>query len=143
MLRINRRTDYAMRVMLALAKQPEGSRMSTTEIQKQMLVPRAFLQRIIADLSKKGLLHTYPGPSGGIQLGRPSQSVSLRDIYEAIEGPLLLSDCLGLPGQCPLDVSCPVHSHWKRLQTLFVRELEMISLQQLAFEGNALALRGK
>ncbi len=111
MLRINRRTDYAMRVMLALAKQPEGSRMSTTEVQKQMLVPRAFLQRIVADLSKKGLLLTFPGPRGGIQLGRPSESVSLREIYEAIEGPLMISDCMRSAGQCPLDATCPVHSH--------------------------------
>ena len=139
MLRINRRTDYAIRVMLALAKRPEGSRVSTPEIQVEMLVPRAFLQRIIADLSKKGLLHTYPGPNGGIQLGRSSGSISLREIYEAIEGPLLLSECLISPGKCPLDCSCPVHPRWRRLQDTIVQEFENTTLQQLASEAQLLA----
>ncbi len=141
MLRINRRTDYAIRVMLALAKRPEGSRVSTGEIQKEMLLPRAFLQRIIADLSKKGLLHTFPGPNGGLQLARASQSISLGDIYEAIEGPLLISECLQSAGECPLDAACPVHPRWRQLQNMIVSELERITLQQLALEGIALASR--
>jgi Rrf2 family protein len=139
MLRINRRTDYAVRVMLALGKRPAAARISTKSIQEEMLVPRAFLQRIIADLSKKGLLHTFPGPHGGLQLARPSQAITLRDIYEAIEGPLLISDCLSSAGECPLDAVCPVHPRWKKLQALLVSELEAITLEQLAVDAHALA----
>jgi Rrf2 family protein len=142
MLRINRRTDYAVRVMLALAKRPEAARISTKTIQEEMLVPRAFLQRIIADLSKKGLLHTFPGPHGGLQLARPSQAITLRDIYEAIEGPLLISECLAPAGKCPLDGGCPVHPHWRRLQILLVGELEAITLEQLALDAHVLARPG-
>jgi Rrf2 family protein len=139
MLRINRRTDYAVRVMLALAKRPESTRISTKTVQEEMLVPRAFLQRIIADLSKKGLLHTFPGPNGGLQLARPGRSISLRDIYEAIEGPLLISECLASPGECPLDSGCPVHPRWRSLQAMLVAELEAITLEQLAQDAHALA----
>lgn len=139
MLRINRRTDYAVRVMLALAKHQGSQRLSTQQIQQQMLIPRAFLQRIIADLSRKRLIQTYTGPNGGLQLGRSAATISLRDIYEAIEGALLISDCLEAAGACPLDVGCPVHPHWKHLQALIVRELESITLDQLALEAHALA----
>ncbi len=142
MLRINRRTDYAIRVMLALAKRPETARISTQTIQDEMQVPRAFLQRIIADLSKKSLLRTFPGPNGGLQLARASQSISLRDIYEAVEGPLLISECLASRGACPLDATCPVHPRWKRLQEIIVQELEAISLEQLGQEALALAETG-
>ena len=140
MLRINRRTDYAVRVMLALAKRPEGARISTRAVQDEMQVPHAFLQRIVADLSKKGLLHTFPGPNGGLQLARFAKSITLRDIYEAIEGPLLISDCLWSPGECPLDSGCPVHPRWRRMQAMIVHEMEGVTLEQLGLDAHSLAL---
>jgi len=136
MFRINRRTDYAIRVMLCLARHPPGARLPTQAIQDEMLVPRAFLQRIIADLSKAGLVRTFPGPSGGLELARPAETVNLRHIWEAAEGPLLISDCLKAPGECPLDSACPVRSRWARLQNLAVQELEATTLDQLALEAN-------
>ncbi len=138
MLRINRRTDYAIRVMLALAKRPEGTRISTMEIQNEMQVPRAFLQRIIADLSKKGLLYTFPGPNGGLQMARPGQEITMKDVYEAIEGPLLISECLESPRTCPLDAGCPVHCVWRKIQNQIISEFSNTSLHRLA--ENALAL---
>ena len=112
MFRINRRTDYAIRVMVCLAKRPAGARLPTPAIQDEMLIPRAFLQRIIADLSRAELVRTFPGPSGGLELARPSGEINLRHIWEAVEGPLLVSDCLESPGVCPLDSGCPVHFRW-------------------------------
>lgn len=132
MFRINRRTDYAVRVMVALAKRPAGARLSTKEIQDEMLTPRAFLQRIIADLSKAGLIITYPGPNGGLQLSRPADEINLRHVWEAIEGALLISDCVQSADSCPLYNGCPVHSRWGRMQNLILQELEGSSLSQLA-----------
>ncbi len=139
MFRINRRTDYSVRVMLALAKRSYGVRLSTRAIQDEMLVPRPFLQRIIADLSKAGLIFTQPGPGGGLQLAFPAEHITLRHIWEAIEGPLLVSECLSACGECPLDKGCPVQSRWGRLQALIVQELEGINLQELASQANATA----
>ena len=65
-----------------------------------------------------------------------SQLITLRDIWEAMEGPLLVSDCLNSPGECPLDSGCPVHSRWDRIQCLIAGELESSTLTQLAWEAN-------
>lgn len=138
MFRINRRTDYAIRVMVCLARRPAGARLPTLTIQEEMLIPRAFLQRIIADLSRAGLVRTFPGPSGGLELAHPAEQINLRHIWEALEGPLLISDCLEAPGACPLDSGCPVHFRWRRLQSLLARELESASLDQLAVEATQL-----
>lgn len=137
MLRINRKTDYAVRVLLALAKQPQDKRLSTSAIQEQMLVPRAFLQRIVADLSRAGLINTYPGPKGGLQLAHAMDEINLRHIVEAIDGPLLISDCLAENGTCELDIDCPVRPRWERMQLMIVRELEQASLTVLAKEAFA------
>jgi Rrf2 family iron-sulfur cluster assembly transcriptional regulator len=138
--RINRRTDYSVRVMLSLAKRPFGTRLATQAIQDEMLVPRPFLQRIIADLSKADLVMTYPGVNGGLQLARPAEAINLRQIWEAIEGPLLISNCLNSRDECPLGRSCPVRSRWAHLQMMIVHEMEATRLDELAGEANALAL---
>jgi Rrf2 family protein len=139
LFRINRRTDYAIRVMVGLAKRPPGTRLSTQEIQDEMLVPRPFLQRIIADLSKEELIYTFMGPNGGVELARPAEAITLRHIWEAFEGPILISDCLKSPDVCPLDKGCPVHIRWERIQTILIQELESSTLHQLASDAHLLA----
>jgi len=133
--KINRRTDYSVRVMVALAKRPFGARLSTQAIQDEMLVPRAFLQRIIADLSKARLVLTYAGPNGGLQLARSPEAITLRDIWEAVEGPLLVSDCLKGCGECPLAEGCPVRGHWGQLQAQILQVLEAANLKKLVDEA--------
>jgi Rrf2 family protein len=111
---------------------PQGTRLSSQAIQEQMLVPRPFLIRIIADLSRAGLLMTFPGPNGGLELARPAKEINLRQIWEAIEGPLVISDCLVAPRDCALSSGCPVRCRWERLQKLMLAELESITMQELA-----------
>jgi Rrf2 family protein len=135
MMRINRRTDYAVRVILALAKMPDSTRMSSQVIQEQMLVPRPFLIRIIADLSRAGLVMTFPGPNGGLELSRPAGEINLRQIWEAIEGPMVISDCLVAPRDCALSSGCPVRCRWERLQKLILAELESTSMEELAADA--------
>jgi Rrf2 family protein len=124
--------------MLCLARQPVGARLAAQQIQESMLIPRSFLNRIVADLSRAKLIVTFPGPSGGLELAHPAGETNLRQIWEAVEGPLLISDCLKAPGECPLDQGCPVRLRWARLQGLIVQELESTTLEQLAEEANRL-----
>ena len=138
MFKITRRTDYAVRVMLCLARRPAGTRLPTQIVQSEMQIPRPFLQRIIADLSRVNLLNTFAGPSGGIELAQSSKDIHLRLIWEAIEGPILISDCLSGDNSCPLESGCPVQRRWNRLQNIILRELESISLDELAAEVGSL-----
>ncbi len=140
MFKINRRTDYAVRVVLALARQAEGARLSTAEIQTGMLVPPAFIQRIVAELARSGLIQTFPGREGGLQLARPAEEITLKDVIEAVEGPILLSDCLSVAEACPLNTPCRVSAAWGRLQGSILRELSAINFAQLALEPASLSV---
>src|SRR5690349_19085842 len=137
MLRINRQTDYAVRVLLALAKRGEGARLSTSAIQQEMLIPKAFMTRIVAQLSRDGLLSTFPGREGGLMLPRPASQITLRDVVEAFEGPILLSACLQAKGEddCPFRTNCPVSPKWGRVQVAMLREMASITFEQLAREA--------
>jgi len=138
MFSINRKTDYAVRVVLCLSSRPFGTRLPTQKIGDEMLIPRAFLQQITAKLSKAGLIKTFPGPNGGLELARHAETINLRHVWEAAEGPMLISECLENPGECPLDQACPVRSRWGRLQAVILEELESTTLAQLASEANRL-----
>ncbi|NWG33059.1 MAG: Rrf2 family transcriptional regulator [Chloroflexi bacterium] len=137
MLKINRQTDYAVRVMLALAKRGEGARLSTAEIQQEMLIPKAFMPRIVAQLAREGLLDTFPGRDGGLSLPRPASQITLRDVVEAFEGPILLSECLQVKGEddCPFQANCPVRSKWGRVQAAMLREMAAITFEDLVKES--------
>ena len=137
MLKINRQTDYAARVILALAKHGEGARLSSAEIQREMLIPKAFMTRIVAQLAREGLVNTFPGRDGGLMLPRPASQITLKDVVEAFEGPILLSECMQVKGEddCPFQSNCPVRSKWGRVQAAMMREMASISFEDLVNES--------
>jgi Rrf2 family protein len=136
-LRINRQTDYAIRVILALAKQPQGTRLTSTEIGKEMLIPAAFLSRIVAQLAQAELVLTFPGREGGLQLARPADEITLRDVVELMEGSLLLSECMEGEQACPFEDACPVRRRWTGLQAVILAELAKTKFSELTEESLA------
>ncbi len=140
MLRITKKTDYAIRVLLALARRAPHSRVPSAEIQQEMLIPAALSQRIIAQLARGGLIYTHPGRDGGIQLSRPPAEISLLEVVELFEGPVLLSECLGRDEDCPFQAHCPVRKRWGRLQAILRSEMAAIRFDELAADAATVPL---
>jgi Rrf2 family protein len=137
MLRINRQTDYAIRVVLALANREAGVRLSSSVIQQEMLIPQTYMSRIVAQLAAAGLVKTFAGRDGGLQLPRPAAEITLKDIVETFEGPMLLSECMQAKGEddCPFQANCPVRTKWGRVQVAMLREMGSINFADLAEEA--------
>lgn len=95
------------------------------------------MARIVAHLANTKLIKTFTGRDGGIQLARPSNEITLKDVIEAFEGPLILSDCMKRTevDRCPLRNKCPLPSKLIHLQTTILRELSAISFADLANEA--------
>jgi Rrf2 family protein len=136
MFRINRQTDYAVRVILALSKKTAGKRFLTAEIGRQMLIPPALLQRIVAELASGGFILTQAGRDGGITLAHEPKQITLLQVVEHFEGELYLSECILKPNECPFERRCPVHCQWLRLRNMLRDEMARITFQQLVEEGN-------
>ncbi len=135
MLRISRRADYAVRVMIAAAQAPAGEYLPAPRIGEAMLIPQPFLVKVIGDLRRNELIRTAAGRSGGISLARPAESITLRHIIEAIEGPIVLNACLLRPGECPRDTICPAHPVWGHIQRVLHAEMDAVDLASLAARG--------
>ena len=139
MIRINRQTDYAIRVLLALAKEGDQARLSTSQIQQEMLIPKALSLRIVAELAKSGFILAYPGRDGGLKLARPAAEINLRQVVTHFEKNFTVSECLHESDSCPFDNSCPVRCRWARLQDLILQELENTTFNELAREAMSVA----
>ncbi len=140
---INRRTDYAIRVVLGLAKHPPGTRVSAQQLSQEMLIPLSLLYSLLKELSRAQLVRTYPGPKGGLELARPAQDITLRDVIEAMDRLPRVSECIDQLDSCPFSTACPVRRRWARLQRLVLKELESTTFADLAAEaqGVSVALR--
>lgn len=135
MFRVNRQTDYAIRVVLALAQQSEDFRVPTARIAREMLIPKSFLPRIVAQLAQGGLVRTFPGRDGGLTLSRPASAITLKDVIETFEGSLLISECIHAEQACPFENNCPVRGRWSRLQEVILEELSSTTFDILAQEA--------
>ena len=139
MIRINRQTDYAIRVILALAKQGDEVLLPTSQIQQEMLIPKALSLRVVAELAKGGFILTYPGRDGGLRLAHPAAEINLRQVVTHFESNFTVSECLHGGGTCPFEDGCPVRCRWARLQALILQELEDTSFDELAREASSVA----
>jgi Rrf2 family protein len=131
-MHLTREGDYAVRLVVDLAGRPGGDVVRTEDLTVSTGVPRPYLAKIVQALARARLVQTRQGPGGGVSLlGHPA-SITLRQVVEAIEGPIHLNRCLVRPGECPRDAFCAAHPVWARIQAVLVRELEAVSAKDLA-----------
>lgn len=93
-MNITARSDYALRAMVELAK-PNAAVISRTDLADRQGIPHAFLEAILRDLRRSGLVLAQRGSRGGYTLGRPGSDISLADVIRAVSGPL--TSINGLP----------------------------------------------
>jgi Rrf2 family protein len=122
-MQITRQADYAIRAVLYLARLGPNQRAATSTVAQKQHIPPSFLAKIISQLSIAGLLHTSRGARGGVTLARGPNEISLLDVVEAIDGPILLNECVGNPGDCNLSDDCPLHPIWSEAQETLVKRL--------------------
>jgi len=140
MLKISRRFDYGLQIMLALAKTGDHP-IATAALSRNLDIPLPFMHQIAHTLMQKGLIKTIPGPRGGIRLNRPPDSINLREIMEALEGPIHLSPCLESANACPHRETCVYLPVWASLQDAINRALQSLTLEKLASQGPQQILR--
>jgi len=135
---ISRGAEYAIRAMLEVAAAEGKVQATTKEVAEHQGIPKVFLPKIVQRLVQAGLLRAHRGPAGGIALSRPPDQINMRQIIEAMDGPIALNICLILPGECPRESICPVHEIWIEVQRNLLESLESITLADLVARGNEL-----
>jgi len=109
-----RASDYALRGMVYLARQPAGKLSMASEIATAEDMPEYFFSKIFQSLAKSGLVNSFRGSNGGFVLARSPEEIRVLDVIEAIDGPISTSKCATSPdvrstftGKKPRNPSCP------------------------------------
>jgi Rrf2 family protein len=137
-MQITRQADYAVRAVLYLARLEPTQRAATSQVAKEQRIPPSFLAKIISQLSIAGLLHTSRGARGGVTLAREPKEITLLEVIEAIDGPILLNECVSLNSTCTFDEDCPLRPVWCDAQEELVSRLKNTHFQ-LLLEQSAVA----
>jgi Rrf2 family iron-sulfur cluster assembly transcriptional regulator len=130
-MQITRSGEYGLRGLLFLAKQPPEKVILVSEISKDQKIPETFLAKIFQRLSKAGLLRSARGAKGGFSLGKPASEITMREIVEAIEGPIAINRCLLRQGECEEEKACSLRQVWEEAQQRFVEILDRTTIEDL------------
>jgi len=131
-MQITRQADYAVRALIYLTKLGPEQRASTSQIALDRQIPPSFLAKIVSQLSVAGLLQTSRGARGGVSLAKSPDQISLLDVVEAIDGPILLNDCVGDNNACNFGSSCPMKPVWCDAQKDLVTRLDNTTFASLS-----------
>jgi Rrf2 family protein len=122
-MQITRQADYAVRAMIYLTEIGTDRRAATSQIAEEKQIPPSFLAKIVSQLSVAGLLQTSRGARGGVSLAKAPEHITLLDVVEAIDGPILLNECVGDGTACSFNESCPMKPVWCDAQRQLVNNL--------------------
>ena len=131
-MKLTRGGEYGIRGVLYLAQQDDGRVSMLSAIAKAQDVPPRFLAKIFQALAKAGVVRSHRGAKGGFSLARPASEVTVRDVIEAVEGPIYLNVCLAGPGECTRDNTCPMHAVWGEAQEKMMEVLGRANFADLA-----------
>lgn len=112
-MQITRQADYALRAVIFLSRLNGDQKASTSVIAMEQKIPPSFLAKIVSQLSIAGLIQTSRGARGGVSLAKPPEEISVLDVIEAIDGPVLLNECACNPANCPFGDTCPLQHIWR------------------------------
>jgi len=122
-MQITRQADYALRAVIYLARMDQNTKASTKDIAEDQQIPPSFLAKIISQLSIAGLIQTSRGARGGVSLAKAPEKISVLEVVEAIDGPILLNECTGNPNTCPFGKDCPLHHVWREAKAVLHEKL--------------------
>lgn len=135
MFKISRKTEYAIRGMIYLAKQPRDQFVMIKEITKATKTSPVFLVKIFQGLSNANLVVSSRGAVGGFKLSKKPEHITLRDILEATEGPVIMNLCVIDNRSCGFSKTCSAHVAWKRLRNSMNVILEDVTLKEIASDS--------
>jgi Rrf2 family protein len=131
-MRVTAKSDYALRALIEIARRDDGAPVSAEEIGRLQDIPHGFLQAILADLRRSGMVIAQRGQSGGWRLGKDADELTVADVIRAVDGPLV--SVYGMrPEAVEYNASAAVLQHvWIAARHSLRDVFEKVTVRQLA-----------
>ena len=132
MLRLSKKAEYALMALKDLASRSETEATSAREIAERYGIPVELMAKVLQRLVRCDLLASHHGMRGGYHLARPSGQISVAEVIEAIDGPVMVTACASMDDDCDQFANCNIRDPLWRIKDQIVHALTSYSLQALA-----------
>jgi len=132
-MKITQEADYGLRVILYLSKLEYGAKVDASTIAAHEVLPLRFLLKLLRKLIVPGIIRSYRGVNGGYSLNKLPEEITLKDVIEAIDGPICVNRCIVDPEYCNAKKGshCEVHRAFEGVQKSLVSELSKVNFKDL------------
>ena len=142
---LSQKSQYAVRAVLELAKRHGSGPVKASLIAEAQYLPVRFLENILGELRKAGVVESVRGKEGGYRLSRSPHELSVGDVIRLVQGPLTTVDCHANGGatgaadgrECTLRSRCVLLPVWERAQSAMMAVYEGTSFGDLVEEEGA------
>ena len=129
---VKRETDYALRALGKLGQTDDF--LSVSALAEGEGVPEVFLRKIMQRLHSADVVESRQGPFGGYRLARPAGEVTLLEVIEVVQGPLVMNECFGAEETCERRAACSFRARLAEMQVDLNARLDGITLAELVSE---------
>jgi Rrf2 family protein len=133
---LTRKSKYGLKALLVLAQEADHGPVLISELADRQRLPKKFLEAILLELKRAGLLHSKKGKGGGYVLGRKPTEITVGQVIRVLEGPLALTPCVSQTAyrrcdECPDEQACGVRLAMKEVRDATARILDNTTLAGL------------
>ena len=136
MFKINKKIEYAMLALLEIENLPEGDSINVKTLVEKAGLPKALIGKILQSLNREGILESTQGVKGGYRLNRDFEHIKLKDLIEAVDGPIAIVDCFQLNNNCENSASCELKTPFSKIQDQMVRFFMEITMAEIKGDQN-------
>jgi Rrf2 family protein len=130
-MKVNTRARYALRMMADIMKHDDGDPVPLKDVAKRENLSQRYLSQLAIHLKNAQLLKSVWGMNGGYRLARPAEEIRILDIFQAVEGPISVLDCLMDPNICPRYDYCDCVYLWRDINDGITNTLGKYTLRDL------------
>jgi Rrf2 family protein len=134
MLKLTKKADYGLMAMKHLAEHGHDRACSAKDVAESYGIPQEALAKILQRLVKAGLLVSQHGTNGGYILARDPEKISAFEVIRAIDGPLFITSCITVRGECDQTDRCTIREPLRRVNESIEQVLKGISISEMRDE---------
>jgi len=131
MLKLTKKADYGLMAMKHLAEQADQGACSAKDVAEAYGIPPEVMAKILQRLVKAGLLHSQHGMNGGYTLARHAGEISAFEVIRAIDGPLFITSCVTVRGECDQTDRCTIREPLRRVNQSIEDVLKRITISEM------------
>ena len=141
MLKLTKKADYALMAMKHLAERSSEGSLSAKDVADAYGIPPEALAKILQKLVKAGLLQSQHGTNGGYVLARPAHTISAFEVIQAIDGPLFITSCITVRGECGQSDRCNIREPLRKVNESIEAVLKRIKISHMREEPDQVEVR--